>query len=273
MSNLHTTLSSVEYKFDSIQSSKTRSHLHRAIKVLSSGQCKHIYFDFGSNLGVQIRKLYEPQLYPGAPILPIFDARFGTAITSNRSNVCAFGFEPNPHLTDTLEQIEASYNKQGWPVVMFTETAVSTHGRNVSYFLEPTAKPDNHEWGASLTAWHKSMTEIIAGSIPIALFVHYAAKKREGTGSQIIATMDVEGAEYELVPHLMVTGALCLFNEIFIDFNEFSVTGDHPSNNFVADIKCLLKNSKECNSTIISELNDESYGITQMDLPGGIPWH
>ena len=57
--------------------------------------CNFVYLDMGTNLGVQIRlaqaanyipvlqlwlllrKLYEPHLYPGAPVVKIFDQYFG----------------------------------------------------------------------------------------------------------------------------------------------------------------------------------------------------
>ena len=39
--------------------------------------CYHVYLDLGSNRGVQIRKLYEPALFPHAKVLHIFDKYFG----------------------------------------------------------------------------------------------------------------------------------------------------------------------------------------------------
>ena len=39
------------------------------------------------NLTHLFRKLYEPDLYPGAPVLPIFDKYFGEFQTRNYSQV------------------------------------------------------------------------------------------------------------------------------------------------------------------------------------------
>ena len=39
--------------------------------------CRHVYLDVGSNIGVQVRKLYQPELYPGAVVLPVFKEAFG----------------------------------------------------------------------------------------------------------------------------------------------------------------------------------------------------
>ena len=34
--------------------------------------CLHVFIDLGTNRGTQIRKLYEPHLFPLAPILPLY---------------------------------------------------------------------------------------------------------------------------------------------------------------------------------------------------------
>ena len=39
--------------------------------------CYHVYLDVGSNIGVQVRKLYQPQYYPGAAALNVFKEAFG----------------------------------------------------------------------------------------------------------------------------------------------------------------------------------------------------
>ena len=51
--------------------------------------CKHVYLDMGTNIGVQIRKLYEPHLFPNASVLPIFDKFFG------RQGERCFSFDQN----------------------------------------------------------------------------------------------------------------------------------------------------------------------------------
>lgn len=57
--------------------------------LFASHKCTHAYLDVGSNIGVQLRKLYEPRKYRGASVLPIFDAHFG----ADRCRVCAIGVE------------------------------------------------------------------------------------------------------------------------------------------------------------------------------------
>ena len=61
---------------------------------LQMHNCEHAYLDVGTNIGVQIRKLYQPHLYPGAEIEPLFSVLYGEA---PRCNVCAVGLEPRTH--------------------------------------------------------------------------------------------------------------------------------------------------------------------------------
>lgn len=66
--------------------------------------CDAIYFDVGSNVGVQLRKLYEEELFPDAYIVKIFAGMFNHV---ERRNVCSIGFEPNPKHTQYLQQVES----------------------------------------------------------------------------------------------------------------------------------------------------------------------
>jgi hypothetical protein len=66
--------------------------------------CEHVYLDLGSNIGVQVRKLFEPEAYPEAPLRRIFEEMFGPEGPQRSARVCAFGFEPNPRLTTRLRK-------------------------------------------------------------------------------------------------------------------------------------------------------------------------
>ena len=39
--------------------------------------CYHVYLDVGSNIGVQVRKLYQPEHFPNAGIINQFRLAFG----------------------------------------------------------------------------------------------------------------------------------------------------------------------------------------------------
>ena len=56
-------------------------------ELMTSYNCQHIYLDVGTNIAVQIRKLYEPQKYAGAAVLKVFDEYFGTGAQSGMQNL------------------------------------------------------------------------------------------------------------------------------------------------------------------------------------------
>ena len=61
--------------------------------------CYHVYLDLGTNTGVQFHKLYDPDSLPAgevSAIIPKFDHFFGSDTAARLTDVCGFGFEPNP---------------------------------------------------------------------------------------------------------------------------------------------------------------------------------
>ena len=101
--------------------------------------CYHVYLDVGSNVGIQIRKLFEPSKYSDAAVHPIYDLNFGTFENRQRDGndykVCAVGFEPNFQHTSDLKNLEKIYNDCGWKVKIYTETAVSDHNGAANFFF------------------------------------------------------------------------------------------------------------------------------------------
>ena len=54
--------------------------------------CLHVFIDLGSNRGLQIRKLYEPNTFPLAPVLPLYQKFFGRPEDRNLQEICSVGF-------------------------------------------------------------------------------------------------------------------------------------------------------------------------------------
>eukprot|EP00798_Chlamydomonas_sp_ICE-L_P003238 gene3237-13260_t len=104
--------------------------------------CRHVYVDMGTNVGHQIRKLYQPELYrqPSAT-----DALFTRYFGKNRPGVCVFGFEPNPTHAPRLKRLETAMNSEGWRVKIFTGVAVGIKEENVTFIKD-------HRWPIDLSA-------------------------------------------------------------------------------------------------------------------------
>lgn len=89
------------------------------------GSCEKVYLDLGTNIGVQIRKLFEPLQYDGPRdgrrelsnhAEPFFASAFGEPGSDDRNRACAIGMEPNPGFATRLDALERSYREQGWRV-------------------------------------------------------------------------------------------------------------------------------------------------------------
>ena len=123
--------------------------------------CQHVYLDVGSNIGVQLRKLYEPRLYPHAQVLPIFDRLFGTD-SGSRCGVCALGFEPNPHHAARLARLQVHLtHRLGVRAHVFRAAAGTAD--SVATFAMPSkhgasGKTDGSaDWAASTNAPYRGM--------------------------------------------------------------------------------------------------------------------
>ncbi len=95
--------------------------------------CYHVYLDVGSNIGIQVRKLFEPKLYPDSPIFPLFDKYFGPLDENRAKMVCAVGFEPNPRHTLHLKNIELAHKNCSWRSYFYTATAGACLFLNIFY--------------------------------------------------------------------------------------------------------------------------------------------
>jgi hypothetical protein len=152
--------------------------------------CQHAYLDFGSNRGVQLRKVFQPELYPAAlwpefvdeqahgqgdkdiprarkkalaqaevngSVLPIFDRVFGPA---PRCHVCSVGFEPNPHHNETLTSVERSLQAAGAPILIFR--AAASDADSTTLFMLPTLdqKTKDEDWTATMSAPPKGLLKV-----------------------------------------------------------------------------------------------------------------
>jgi len=98
---------SKNYRTQILQQLSTRSEIEEInteeVYANPLDGCSHVFIDIGSNkdFGMQIRKLFEPQLFPGDPALQIYQRYFGPPETRQAGHICAVGFYPK-EITDSL---------------------------------------------------------------------------------------------------------------------------------------------------------------------------
>ena len=201
--------------------------LYREIdQFLTQMSCKHAYLDMGTNIGVQIRKLFEPHKYASAEVLPVFDEVFGP-IADRCANTCAIGFEPNPTHKERLDELQQKLRAAGASVLVLRVavgeedgaiqfgTGAANLGRGGRWFYEDIA--------ASKYAKHPDKW-VSVPKLDVSKLVQHV---RQGLGAsheghRILMKLDIEGAELEAVPRLLASSnfTICDLDRAFIEWHE-----------------------------------------------------
>jgi hypothetical protein len=244
--------------------------------------CEHVYLDVGTNIGVQIRKLFEPAHYPRAAVLPVFDAVFGAA--DRRRTVCAFGWEPNPSNTARLRDVQSAYARKGWRTTIHTETAAGVREGVLTFYwsgdawrdLAASAIVSPHLTATKrATPLHRSQVRAMDLARFINEEVHARLRPPNATAGRVVMKLDVEGSELDLLPDLLLRGALCEVDTLYLELHarhflagpsavrqryaalvQFVKTGLQAGRQAskALDTDCALK---------VSELDDETYMLDQ----------
>jgi hypothetical protein len=214
--------------------------------------CKMVYLDVGSNIGVQVRKLFEPARYPQAEILPLFDHFFGT--NRNRTpGLCAIGIEMNPKHTMRLSALEYHYTQTcGYSVRFFKETAATTHGGWVDFWTGGNKWED----GASQylkPADRKTPNTRKAHALDL---VEFILQEILPVADVVVMKMDIEGSEFDLLPLLVMKGAACNLDLIFVETHPKLATSQQLETYNHAE--ALFGHVPGC-KVQFSEINDETY--------------
>ena len=244
----------VPYKTNTIQIKnkyqEEKSNIYTQFK-----NCTLFYLDMGTNIGVQIRKLFQPEHYPNSPVLPMFDQHFGP-ISSRRANprLCAVGFELNPRHTQRLKTLERNYNECGFQTFIFTETAVGAYDGNTSFWTDN--ETEMMEWGASTVRQWPGQAPVQVKAINIGKFISENIIPHAQT---IVAKMDIEGAEHSALPNLLAHEVLCKFNLLFLETHERMMKPEESREfiDFYQNLKTRL-HSPQC-KVEITNLDDETY--------------
>ena len=241
--------------------------------------CLFVYLDMGSNIGVQIRKLFEPEKFPGAKVLTIFDKYFGPHATRNPSQVCAVGFEPNPSHETYLKQLEDKYRMCGWNVMINTRTGVGsknavTRFANIDYLdgsFWPMGVAGRLIEGEEEEKMHTEVEEV--DSIRIAEFITDVVATRDIPGNvqgAVVMKLDVEGKELEVIADLVMSGALSHLDNIHVDWTNDLLVDGKKVNKLAESIHFIYDLAREKNLSHITEIDDtddESFAEFTGDFP------
>jgi hypothetical protein len=261
--------------------------------------CYNVYIDVGTNIGVQIRKLYEPDKFPRAYVHSIFNSKFGNVTERLKSTsdgghmVCAIGFEPNSHHTSYLKEMESSYAKCGWNIKIMKETAASDRNGLTTFYSDESYR--NMEWGGGIlppsinnvAINRKTNTESQEFQdvtlIRLSDFLKNTVATRRlpeappnSMHPNVVMKMDIEGSEVDVIPDLLFTGGLQFINNIMVEWHERLEKLDYRRK-AQQQLRNIIRTLSEYSDTMkhhrakfdfnLINLDDETYYTFKHDLP------
>lgn len=226
-------------------------------KIRVADGCKHVYIDTGCNRGVQIRKFFEPELYPGAPIIELYDKYFGS-VQSRREQSCVFGFEVNTNLDSRLKTLEECHQKQGWKTSILVGRAVSSHSDEIVSFYRP--KNDRGDIGVTFADSNFLTERFDVETFDLGKFIEEEVIDRyippdmlsDGVDPFVFLKLDIEASEYQVLTSLLFRGLWCKINATTAEY--------HHENPWI-----LLTDQQR-------EEGKKAFDAFQFFLSGGIKW-
>ena len=216
-------------------------------------------------------------------IQPIFDQYFG-ATAAERRRVCAIGWEPNPHHRARLTGLAGRYNALGWRTT-FMQSAASVKDGEVRFFFDMVGKRSHNEWGASTissrlnlgrnrTAAGVLKQSAVVSTVDIAAWFRREVLTRQlprsdgGRPARIVMKVDIEGGEFELLPHLLASGVLCEVDYVYVEFHlTWVADGTAKAKAFTGNLTAL-KEARGASCPIeFTHLDDEAFGSDDIPLP------
>ena len=133
-------------------------------------------------------------------------------------------FEPNPNCRSDLNAVVRAYAaKWGKQRIEYRMEAASTfEGRTQFYGLDPNQGGSKSQGGSIVAEHNSSFYDAKSGStidiecIDFAVFLR-GIERRANT--KIIVKMDIEGAEYDLLQHLINANAASLIDVLYVEFH------------------------------------------------------
>ena len=126
----------------------------------------------------------------------------------------------NPSHTMRLASLEKHYRDVcGYSVRFFKETAASTHDGMIEFWTDGDEL--HNEWGASTVVQRaSSLSSAKNKKLSHALdLVGFILNEIKPFASVVVMKMDIEGSEHEILPQLLIKGALCDIDLIFIEYH------------------------------------------------------
>ncbi|KAG0043823.1 hypothetical protein BGZ83_011000 [Gryganskiella cystojenkinii] len=202
---------------------------------------RYIFVDLGANGADSLETFLQS-----------FNAKFSYSFPkpswANHEDAEIFLFEANPIFNTKLIQAKEKYTARGIKVNIFPSTVVDTEDGIRTFYLD-TVNSEHDYWGSSIYASHpdaikSNSTGTRLTSINISRWLLQNFLPRDF----VVVKMDIEGAEYEIVPHMADMQAWSVMDELLVEWHGRDIGGGSPE-----EIELRWTRAQAAKNKLISE--------------------
>eukprot|EP00959_Pyramimonas_sp_CCMP1952_P422134 8843205-Pyramimonas_sp.AAC.1 len=162
----------------------------------------------------------------------------------SRKEFCVVSFEPNPRFTNALKKVSKDTTSAGYRLKVYTNTAAGDRHANILLHLDESS---DSGFGSS-TLKHKKVNfggkkHALGKNVEVQQFKLSHMIEILENSVQIVAKMDIEGGEYQLLRSLISSGVACRLDVLVIEWHGHKIADkekEWPAN-VEASIKWLLE--------------------------------
>ncbi|KAL3906093.1 MAG: hypothetical protein SGPRY_010678 [Prymnesium sp.] len=219
--------------------------------------CYHVYLDVGVDAGLRVRQLYQPKLFPNAPVLPVF-AKFLGSAEERQFWACSIGIEPNPRYAPQLHRLQERLTSFGWRTQFLTHAAAWIHSDGVKFYFDkaglrkfPASRSLAERQSMKRSRAHETWDYERVPTVDLPMLVEYILQRRPPQAPltqppRVVMKMDIEGGDYTVLSALHARGLVCRLDYIWLEL---------PYNQSTEPRK-LKRAAREPNSRLIDSFHE-----------------
>lgn len=173
---------------------------------------KNVYFDLGTNNGDSIKYFLAKSNKMPYSLLKNYEKRLN-------SKWEIFAFEANSYFNNDLELLKNECINEGHVFHLFNETAAWIKNETIKFYLD-TVNFNKSFWGSSVIKKHPDVVKSNQKNVEVRGVDISSLLKQFKKDDEIVMKIDIEGAEYKLLLHLLKQNTLQLIDFIIIEFHK-----------------------------------------------------
>lgn len=206
---------------------------------------KKVFIDCGANVGDGLNALL-----PGEHKYMAKGVRkyMTDSVPYDMTEYFMYGFEGNPRFGDMLLDIQHQHPSR---VKVFPKTVVTVEDKqNMPFYINHQANVN--DWGSSLIKEKYNVDPdhpVYVTAVDFARFIKSVVIPRADKvpGRHVVVKMDIEGAEYTILPHLLINGAFCEIDVLLLECHPLEVSPLIDKKSFGNVMRYI---AQQCNVTI-----------------------